>query len=101
MKKLLLTIFTLCLPLHSYATTSATGEVSRIYPQSNKIYFQLKNDPCNSNNKYYYFALDSESSKAWYSLILAAANTSKPIVVSLTECPSTVDVPVRYIYQNF
>jgi hypothetical protein len=99
--KLLLSMFILCFSLPSYGTKGTSGEISRIYPTNNKIFFRLKNDTCNPNNRYYYFNLDSETSKAWYALILSAANTSKPISVSIHECPSAADVSVRYILQNF
>ena len=87
---------------YSYAALTVIGEVSRIYPIDGGIKFRLKNDAeCNPNDKYYYFNLDSEVKKAWYSLILAAANTQKPIRVSLHECPTDSHVEVRYVYQDF
>lgn len=94
-------IGSLLFSLSGHANQTISGEISRIYPANNTVFFSLKNDPCNPNNKYYFFPLERETSKAWYSLILAAANTSKPIAVSIHEFPTDSHEPVRYIYQNF
>ncbi len=86
----------------SIAATSTSGEIKRIYAQGERVNFRLKdNQSCNPNNKYYYFTLDSEVKKTWYSLILAAANTSKRVVVSIEDCPSAASIEVKYIYQDF
>ncbi|MCX2781044.1 hypothetical protein [Microbulbifer thermotolerans] len=79
-----------------------TGKVTRIYGYEDTINFHLEgNTECNPNNQYYYFNLDSEGKKAWYSLLLAAANTSKPIHVKIPECPINDKVKIIYLYQNF
>ena len=83
------------------AAQSATGEVARIYANDNNIYFKLKNDSCNPNSKYYYFSMTNENADAWYSLILAAANTSRKVTVRVGSCPSTTNAQIVYIYQDF
>lgn len=92
--------------LSSQADT-VTGQVSRIYANGNHINFKLKGDTCNdlSNNEYYKFTPDTEIKKYWSALLLAAANTGKPIRVQISAC-STEGNPigskeVGYIYQDF
>lgn len=105
MKKLL-ALFLVCISVNAFAIVNVSGKVARIYPADGRIFFNLVNDQCGLaiDNHYYFFELDSELKKAWYSLILTAANTGKPIVVSLPNCPSTTSgtqVEIRYVYQDF
>lgn len=100
MKKLLYVIALLAC-FDSFANITVHGEVARIYPSGNAVHFTLKNDQCGSTGQYYYFPLGSEVEKAWYALLLAAANTAKPVRVSLPACPTTSYVQVRYIFQDF
>lgn len=105
MKKLL-ALFLICISVNTFAITNVSGKVARIYPAENKVYFNLIGDQCGQgiDNHYYYFVLDSEIKKAWFSIILAAANTGKPILVSLPNCPSPAtgaQVEIRYLYQDF
>lgn len=83
------------------AAKTVKGEISRIYPNSNNVFFKIKNDTCNPNDKYYYFSMENENAQAWYSLILAAANTSAPINVRISNCPTNLNAKVTYIYQDF
>ena len=99
--KYLLALLLLLGSFSSYALETAVGEVARIYPSGNTVSFKLKKDQCNPNHKYYYFTLDSEVKKAWYALILAAANSAKPIRVSVAECPTDANVEIRYLLQDF
>ena len=105
MKKMIrcaLLLLTMGTVFGTYGAVTRTGEVERIFPIDGGIKFRLKGDEqCNPNGKYYYFNLDSEVKKAWYSLLLAAANTSKPVRVSIDACPTDSHVPVRYVYQDF
>ena len=102
MKKIALLIFSIILPVYSNAAVTKSGEVSRIYASGNTVHFRLKNDTsCNPNNKYYIFSLDTEVKKSWYALLLAAANTGKPISVSVTQCPTDNHEVIRYLYQDF
>ena len=103
MKKIL-ALFLICISVNTFAITTVSGQVARIYPATpNAVFFSLKNDQCGKGiDVYYVFQLDSEIKKAWYSLILAAANTGKPIFVSIPNC--SVDgssVEVRYIFQDY
>ena len=104
--KVLIVMATLFICNIAFAAETTHGEIRRIHPMSHSsgelIQFNLKNDTsCNPNNRYYYFKLDSEAKKAWYSMILAADNTGKSISVSIESCPTSGGVPVRYIYQTF
>ncbi len=108
MKKISIALLMLSLSINASAISWVSGKVARIYPTGNMILFNLKSDQCGRgvDSGYYYFNLDSESNKASYALILAAANTDKPIVVSLyaaeTACPASgVNVQIRYLYQDF
>lgn len=96
-------IAALLLSANVTANTSVTveGKISRIYPNSGNVFFKLKNDQCGNTGKYYYFTLDSDVEKAWYAMVLAAANTDKPVSVSLPACPVATNVQVRYIYQDY
>lgn len=82
---------------------TVSGEIARIYPSVNKIYFKLKNDQCGKPiSGYYSFELDSEYKKAWYAMLLAAANTGKPIRASIPGCPVNDEtIAVNYIVQDF
>lgn len=101
MKKIMLLIVLYLVGLTSVAAQSAYGEIARIYANDNNIYFKLKNDSCNPSSKYYFFSMTNENAEAWYSLILAAANTSKKIVVRVANCPIPANTRVVYIYQDF
>lgn len=103
MKKLLALIL-VCISVNTFAITTVSGKVARIYPAApNAVFFSLKNDQCGKGiDVYYVFILDSEIKKAWYSMILAAANTDKPISVSIPNCSADgSSVEVRYIFQDF
>lgn len=103
MKKLLV-VALLMFSANTFAITNVSGKVARIYPQGDRVHFNLKGDQCGLgiDQHYYYFTLDTDVKKAWYSLILAAANTDKPILVSLPDCPAPgSQVEVRYLYQDF
>lgn len=99
--KLLIFIVALLLSANAFANLTARGEVARIYPHGSAVHFKLKNDPCGSTSQYYYFTLSSDVEKAWFALLLAAANTGKPVSVSIPACPTTSHVQVRYIYQDY
>lgn len=102
MTKFILLSTMITMSLFANAAFTISGEISRIYPSNSTVKFRLKNDnQCNPNSKYYYFDLDSEVKKAWFAMILAAANTSKPVRVSIHQCPTDADVEVRYVYQDF
>lgn len=72
-------IAALLLSANAVANITVSGEVVRIYPHGSAVHFKLKNDPCGSASQYYYFTLSSDIEKAWFALLLAAANTSKPV----------------------
>ena len=99
MKRIILIL--LCLAsANCLAAVTLNGQVKRLYPDSGRIYFKIKNDQCEST-KYYYFELSIEIEKAWYSLLLAAANSGKNVKVSVPECALTESIKIRYIYQDF
>lgn len=99
--KSFLVMLALLLPVTAIANITVHGEVARIYPSGNAVHFKLKNDQCGNTGQYYYFMLGTEVEKAWYALLLAAANTNKPVAVSVPACPTTTYVQVRYIYQDY
>ena len=82
-----------------------SGNVTRIYPASGsdggKIHFRINSKDCPSNSNYFWFSMEHPSGKAWYSLILAAANTGKSITVNAEKCPYMNPVQIRYVYQDF
>lgn len=99
--KSLLVMLGLLLPVTAIANITVHGEVARIYPSGNAVHFKLKDDQCGNTVQYYYFMLVTEVEKAWYALLLAAANTNKPVAVSVPACPRTTYVQVHYIYQDY
>lgn len=103
MKKLAAVFLLAMLSSSAFAITDVRGKVARIYINEPNVYFSLKNDQCGNNiGTYYYFKLDTEAKRAWYTLILAAASTDKVIDVSLPLCPvGGAPVEVRYIFQDF
>ncbi len=85
----------------------STGEVKRIYPNGDQINFRLKNDTCITGSQYYFFKMNENdisgkyASKNWYSMLLASAMASKPVSVSVNECPAEGNVEIKYIYQDY
>ena len=83
------------------ATIKAGGTVEVLYPSNpGLVYFRLKDDIC-SGSSYFKFSLTTEEGRAWFALLLAAANTSKPVIVAAPECPTTSDINIFYVYQSF
>jgi len=83
------------------AIIKTSGTVEILYPSKpGLVYFKLKNDSCDTSG-YFKFSLSTEEGRAWYALLLAAANTSKPISVAAPQCPTTVDIDILYVYQIF
>ncbi|WP_027671414.1 hypothetical protein [Rheinheimera baltica] len=99
--KIYLSVAALLLSTSVFANVTVQGEIERIFPNLGVVNFKLKNDRCGNTGQYYYFPLTNEREKAWYSMILAAANTGKRVVVSVPQCPTNAYVQVRYIYQEF
>ncbi|GLX85920.1 hypothetical protein tloyanaT_21720 [Thalassotalea loyana] len=106
MTKYLIIIFTLVASLKVNAI-AIVGEIERIYPTRETVYFRLKDDDCISGNQYYYFQMGEQNSTAkyashnWYALMLAAANTKSKISVSVPSCDSEGHIQVSYIFQDF
>ena len=104
MKKTMLFLLFMFISINVNAATFS-GNVTRIYPgtgsNGGKIHFRINNNDCLSNGNYFWFSIEHPSGKAWYSLILAAANTGKSISVNAEKCPDNEPVQVLYIYQNF
>jgi len=105
MKKIVLLILFMLISTNAIANILSTGSVKRLYPSGSTIHFKLNNDCFNNSqtNTYFWFSLDDPSGNAWYSLLLAAAHTGKPVKVSAEKCPDNKQEPVkiRYIYQDF
>jgi len=97
----LVIILLLVMSFTTRAAVGAKGTVEVLYPSHPGIvYFRLKNDICTGSG-YFKFALNTEEGRAWYALLLAAANTSKPVIVPAPECPTVTDVDISYVYQVF
>jgi len=78
-----------------------TGKISRIYPQGERVYFLIDGDSCKTI-RYWYFTLGDDVSKAWLSLMIAAANTNAEIAVAFAgPCDPILNEEISYIYQNF
>ncbi len=101
MKKVLFVLLTLISSLVFADPFTVTGQVKRIYPTSpERVHFRIDNDRC-SSSKYFYFDLNNETKKAWFSMLLAAATTGSEIKISISECPEKDHVAIRYMYQDF
>jgi hypothetical protein len=50
----------------SSSAFAVTGEIKRIYPTSDVVYFRLKNDTCISGSQYYYFRMNEADFKGQY-----------------------------------
>ena len=100
-KVLLLMCVLFSLPVLSAGTE---GFVERIYPYNGQVYFRLKDDPCKSTpgNTYWQFNLDSEISKAWFSMLLSASATNTKIKLgSPADCDASINQEIAFIYQDF
>lgn len=84
-----------------------TGEIKRIYPNKNKVFFRLKNDACISGSQYYYFTMSEAddsgkyAAQNWYSMLLASAVSSKPVSVKVESCPVDGHIEINYMYQDY
>jgi hypothetical protein len=85
----------------AYAQQFGTGEVEKIFPSGlGVINFRLKGDTCIPSEYYYTFSLDAPSGKAWYAMLLTAANTGRPVTVRVTTC-GAANLQADYIFQQF
>jgi len=110
MKKLFLLLPFLLISIECKAG-SVSGEVERIFPFTDSVgnsvvNFRLKNDSCklsgSQGNTYWRFKLETEIEKAWYSMLLAAATTGKPIRAGVTDpCDPNKNEYVNYLYQDY
>lgn len=98
----LLFIIILFIPKAIYAA-EAYGAVERIYPHNGKVYFRLKGDKCKNKSlyKYWYFELNSEESKLWFSMLLTASSTGKIVKIGVQSCKPDENQKITYIYQDF
>lgn len=107
LKKLLVSVV-ITITAQSAWSGTVSGNVSRLYPSSggsgnpDLVYFKISGDACKADSGYWYFALQSEASKAWFSMLLAAATTRSDVIVAFNgACNQGVSQEVTYIYQNF
>lgn len=93
-------IFILVFSAISVYGETIKGEVKRIYPTRNTVYFHLKNDTCISGQQYYYFSMNDKdnigkyAAKNWYTMLLASAMASKPVHVRVDSCPGEGHVQI-------
>jgi hypothetical protein len=104
-KLILISIF--ALPNIEVAAETIVGEIKRIYPTRDIVYFRIKGDTCISGGQYYYFQMnDSDNTgkyaaKNWYSMLLASATSKIPVHVKVSSCPTEGHIEVDYIYQDY
>jgi hypothetical protein len=104
MKKIII-----CVLLAALSNIAPAGEkegpILRLYPSGDYVYFRLKDDTCNStaNNEFYYFNMteNHHAAKNWYSMILAAGSTGKPVKVQVSNCNLAGNKKVTYVFQDF
>lgn len=101
----ILFLLPLLLSIDSQAA-KGSGQVERIYPSNGKVYFRLKGDECKdkgSRNTYWYFDLSTDTGKAYYSLLLAAATTKSVVQVGrpANSCSPELSQEINYIYQDY
>ena len=84
-----------------YAGTE-TGTVSILYPSGgSKLYFRLEGTTCKTS-RYWFYHMNSESSKVWSSMLLAAATTRSQVsIVFDGECDPNIHQEISYLYQSF
>lgn len=80
-----------------------TGKVTRIYPTGTTVNFWLSTGcKTNSASAYWQFSITSEMGKAWYSMLLTAAATGKPVTVAHSgTCDPGQHQAIWYIFQDF
>ena len=87
-----------------HAGAANVGRVTRIYPQTDgTVYFWLDNG-CKSGaiDGYWTFSLNSDTGKAWYAMLLSAANNKSPVAVAYSGvCTAGQHQPIWYVYQDF
>ena len=87
-----------------HAAGANVGRVTRIYPQTDgTVYFWLDNG-CKSGaiDGYWTFSLNSDTGKAWYAMLLSAANNKSPVAVAYSGvCTAGQHQPIWYVYQDF
>lgn len=88
--------------VQTYAA-GTSGLVDRIYPYGGHVNFRLKDDDCKSSavNSYWQFDLDSETSKAWFAMLLSASATKTTIKLGVPECDPSKNQYISYMYQDF
>lgn len=98
MKKLLaLFLMSMC-SLSAHAGES--GLVTRIYPTGNTVNFQISNS-CKTS-MYYQFDITTDIGKAWYAMLLTAANNKKPVSIDFAgACDPNQHQTIWYVYQDF
>lgn len=78
-----------------------SGLVTRIYPSGNIINFQLQGS-CKTGLVYWQFDITTDMGKAWYAMLLTAANNKKPLNISFANvCDSSQHQTIWYMYQDF
>lgn len=88
---------------HVQASSMTQGRVSLIYPSvaGSTIYFRLAGD-CKGGVKYWSFDLEGRGGKAIYTLLLAAANSGKPVkIYSDAGCNPNTNQEISYVVQSF
>lgn len=99
-----ISLFIVC--QEGFADFSA-GEIERIYPVSDTVYFRLKDDICITGSQYYFFRMNDVdstgkyASKNWYAMLLASAMAGKPIRVKVSTCPAEGNAEIVYIFQDY
>lgn len=96
----------IALSLFGFALAAYAGEsgrVKRIYPSGGNVYFWLDGG-CKTKwgDGYWYFPLNSEAAKAWYALLLSAANSKTAVAIDFSGgCVADQNQQIWYVYQDY
>lgn len=84
------------------ASEHVTGRVTRIYAHGTSIKFQLDAGCKVGTNMYWSFSLSGDMTKAWYAMLLSAANNRAPVTFAYPgPCSSVENQEIWYVVQNF
>lgn len=86
------------------AHAGETGRVKRIYPNGDgNVYFWL-DVGCKTKwgDGYWYFPLNSDAAKAWYALLLSAAQSKAVVAIDFSGgCVAGQNQQIWYAYQDY
>jgi hypothetical protein len=80
-----------------------TARVTRLYPLNTGVVNVSLASGCKVGTSYYFqFTINSDTTRAWYTTLLTAANNKTPVSIAFPgACDPAAHQPVQYIYQNY